>query len=276
MHFQFTHIYYLLLLVPTLAWVIWFALKSDVQVSAWRRWTSLAIRIVVLLAIVFAIAGLQWLLPVEGMNVFFLLDRSDSIPPAQQESAREYVNKISKQKEKSDKAGVIVFGTEASIETTPNAAVDVQKIQAIIGTERTDLASAIRLGTAAFPENGQKRLVLLTDGNENIGDAISAVLTANQQLGVSVDVLPLGTSRANDVSVQKVQIPPKRKKGQAFEAKIFVQADQAQPATVRLYLNNKSLGEKKVELSKGKNLYTFPQTLNEPGFYSYDVAVDAP
>ncbi|HYV26087.1 MAG TPA: glutamine amidotransferase, partial [Candidatus Eisenbacteria bacterium] len=155
-------------------------------------------------------------------------------------------------------------------------AVDIQKIQAIIGTERTDLASAIRLGTAAFPENGQKRLVLLTDGNENIGDAMSAVLTANQQLGVSVDVLPLGTSRANDVSVQKVQIPPKLKKGQAFEVKIFVQADEGQQATVRLHLNDKSLGEKKVELSKGKNLFTFPQTLNEPGFYSYDVGVDAP
>src|SRR5689334_3070095 len=127
MHLQFTHIFYLLLLVPTLAWVIWFAIKSDVQVSAWRRWTSLGIRIVVLLAIVFAIAGLQWLLPVEGMNVFFLLDRSDSIPAPQQEMALEYVNKTSKHKEKSDKAGIIVFGTEASIETTPNAAVDIQK-----------------------------------------------------------------------------------------------------------------------------------------------------
>src|SRR3982750_3289011 len=99
MHLQFTHRYYLLLLLPTLAWVIWLAIKSDVQVSAWRRWTSLAVRIVVLTAIVFAIAGLQWLLQVQGMNVFFLLDRSDSIPSPQQEMAREYVNKISQQKE---------------------------------------------------------------------------------------------------------------------------------------------------------------------------------
>src|SRR5262245_16901864 len=98
MHFQFTHPYYLLLLIPGLAWVIWFAWKSDVQVSTWRRWVAVVIRTIVLTSIVFAIAGLQWLLPVEGMNVFFLLDRSDSIPSAQQESAREYVNKMSKQK----------------------------------------------------------------------------------------------------------------------------------------------------------------------------------
>src|SRR5204862_2974736 len=178
--------------------------------------------------IVFAIAGLQWLLPVEGMNVFFVLDRSDSVPSPQQETARAYVNRAAKQMKSVDKAGVIVFGSEASIESSPNSAIDLQKIQAVVGTERTDLAAAIRLGTAAFPENGQKRLVLLTDGNENVGDAMSAVLAGKQQLGVTVDVLPMGVSRANDVSVQKVQVPPKLKKGQAFEVKIFAQADEAQ------------------------------------------------
>jgi uncharacterized membrane protein len=275
MKFQFTHPIYLLLLVPALAWVIWFAWKSDVQVSIWRRWTAAGVRALVLALLVFALAGLQWLRPQEGMNVFFVLDRSESIPSAQQEMARDYVNKSSKQMNKVDKAGVIVFGSEASIEASPNAAVDVQKIQAVVGTERTDLAAAIRLGTAAFPENGQKRLVLMTDGNENVGDAMAAVLAA-KPLGVTVDVVPMGVSRANDVSVQKVQIPPKLKQGQAFEAKIFVQADQPQSAAVRLYRNEQYLGEQKVELSAGKNLFTFPQTLPDPGFYSYDIRIDAP
>ena len=274
MNFQFTHPYYLLLLAPALAWVIWFAWKTDVQVSPWRRWTALGIRIVVLAAIVFAIAGFQWLRPVEGMNVFFALDRSDSIPSPQQDAAREYVNRISKEKKKEDKGGIIVFGAEASIESSPNAAVDVQKIQAVVGTERTDLAAAIRLATAAFPETGQKRLVVMSDGNENVGDAMSAVVAA-KPLGVTVDVVPMGVMRANDVSVQKLQLPPKLKEGQVFEAKIFVQADRATPATVRLFRDDQFLGEQKVELSAGKNLFTFPQTLSKPNFYKYDVQVDA-
>ena len=275
MKFQFTHPYYLLLLLPALAWVFWFVWKSDVQVSAWRRWMAMVIRTILVVALVFAIAGFQWLLPVEGMNVFFVLDRSDSIPSQQQDAARDYVNKVAKAKQKVDRAGVIVFGSEASIESMPNSAVDLQKIQAVVGTERTDLAAAVRLGTAAFPETGQKRLVLMTDGNENIGDAMSAVLAAHQQLGVSVDVLPMGVSRANDVSVQRVLVPSKLKKGQAFEVKIFVQSDQPQKAAVRLYRNEQYLGEQPVELSAGKNLFTFPQTLPDQGFYSYDVRVDA-
>lgn len=273
MSLQFTHPWWLLALAPALVWVFWLAWNSDVQISPWRRWSSVAVRTMVVLLLGLAIAGLQWLRPLEGMNVFFVLDRSDSIPSAQQEAAREYVNKAFAEKKPVDQAGVLVFGTDASIESSVSPAVDLQKIQAVVGTERTDLAAAIRLGTAAFPETGQKRLVLLTDGNENIGDAVAAALAA-KPLGVSIDVVPLGVSRGSDVSVQKISLPNTLKKGQTFEVKIFAQADKSQTATVRLYRNDQLLGDQTVELNAGKNLFTFPQTLTEPGFYSYDVALE--
>src|SRR5438132_14098689 len=114
--FQFTHPFYLLLLLPALGWMFWLALKSDVQISAWRRWAAVAVRTLVIVAIVFAVAGLQWLLPVEGMNVFYLLDRSDSIPAPQQDLVKNYVNQSVTFKRNPDKAGIIVFGSQASLE----------------------------------------------------------------------------------------------------------------------------------------------------------------
>ncbi|MDA1275753.1 MAG: VWA domain-containing protein [Verrucomicrobia bacterium] len=273
MNFQFTHPWWLLLLPVCLGWVVWLSARSNVQLSPWRRWTALAIRLLVVILLVCAVAGLQWLRPLEGMNVFYVLDRSDSIPSVQQEAAKDYVNRTAKDKKSSDSAGVLVFGTDASIESSPNPIVDLQKIQAVVGTERTDVASAIRLGTAAFPETGQKRLVLLTDGNENVGDALGAIMAA-EPLGVTVDVVPLGVSRGHDVSVQKLSLPNNLKKGQTFDVKIFAQTDRAQSARVRLYRNDQLLGEQDVQLAAGKNLFTFPQTLTDPGFYSYDVAVE--
>ncbi|MEY4385527.1 MAG: hypothetical protein RLY20_810 [Verrucomicrobiota bacterium] len=274
MNFHFTHPIWLFALVPALAWVVWLAVKSDVQTAKWRRWTSGTIRVLVLLAIVLAIAGIQWLRPIEGMNVFFLLDRSDSIPSAQQDAAKEQVNKFAAKMERVDKGGVIAFGSEAAIEFNPNTAVKVEKIQAVVNTERTDLSAAIRLGTAGFPETGQKRLVLMSDGNENIGAAIDA-LAAARSLGVTLDVVPVGVARMNDLSVQKLGLPSNLKKGTAFEAKIFVQADHPTDAKVRLYRNDQYLGEQDVRLDSGKNLLTFPQKLTEPGFYNYDVRVEA-
>ena len=275
MQFQFTHPWWLLLLPVLGTAVVWLALRSYVQASPTRRRIGLALRLIVFAALVLALAGLQWKRPLEGLNVYFLLDRSDSVPSAQQEAAREYVNQAAARKQTIDQGGVVVFGNGASIETAPSRKVDLPKIHAVVGGERTDIAGAIRLGTAAFPETGQKRLVLLSDGNENIGEALGAVAAA-RALGVSVDVLPLGVARGGDVSVQKVSVPSLLKKGQTFEVKIFAQADTNREATLRLFRNDQFLGEQKIELNAGKNLFAFPQTLTEPGFYSYDIQVDAP
>ncbi|MEI7733417.1 MAG: glutamine amidotransferase [Verrucomicrobiota bacterium] len=276
MNFQFTNPEFLWLLLPAVAWVLWWALRSDVQVSAWRRWTSLVIRLVVIFFLVFAMAGVQWMKPREGVNVLYLLDRSDSIPSQQQDAARKYVNETAKDKKEVDNAGLVVFGSEAAIEFSPAATIDPNnnKVLAVVGAQRTDIAAAIRLGTAAFPEHGQKRIVLVSDGNENAGDALASVLAA-RPLGVTVDVLPLGVERGNDVSLQKLTLPNRVKEDQPFEAKILVNADQAQDGTLRLYRNDEYLGEQKVKLDKGKNVFTIQDTIKQPGFYSYSAVIEA-
>jgi uncharacterized membrane protein len=276
MSFQFTHPEWLLALLGAIPWILWLTIHSDVHTDSWRRWTAMGIRLVIVCALVFAIAGLQWNKPQEGMNVFFLLDRSDSVPSDQQEFAREYLTQVSNAKKREDNIGVLVFGTEASIESSPLSVVRSDtKIYAVVDGDRTDIASAIRLGTAAFPETGQKRLVVLSDGNENSGDAMSAILAA-RPLGVTLDVVPIGASRRGDVSVQKLAVPGAIKEGQPFEVQIFTEADEEQEATVRLFLNEQALGEQQVRLEAGKNLFSFPQTLEEPGFYSYEVRVEVP
>src|SRR5687768_8845371 len=144
MNFQFTAPHFLWLLPVAWAWAAWLSWKSDAQLNRFRRWLVLGVRLVVLLLIVLALAGLQWLRPLEGVNVLFLLDRSESIPSPQQESARKHVNTAAKEKSRTDKAGVLVFGTDAAIEISASPAVDVQKINAVVPTERTDIAADIR------------------------------------------------------------------------------------------------------------------------------------
>ncbi len=277
MNLHFTHPTYLLALPVALAWVIWLAWKSDVSLGGWRRWIAFALRFVIVTLLVLALAGLQWRKAIEGVNVVFLLDRSDSVPSAQQEEAVKYAQTVAMEKKKGDRSGLLVFGANAAIESSPHEIVepDKQKILAVVNSERTDIAAAVRLGTAAFPENGQKRLVLLSDGNENVGEVMRAVLSA-KPLNVSIDVIPLGVARGNDVSIQRLGLPGRVKKGQTFDAKIFIQTDKKQMAKLRLYRNEQPLGEQTIEIEPGKNLYTFPQTLSDPGFYNYSVQVEVP
>jgi uncharacterized membrane protein len=277
MNFQFTHPAYLLAFVPALLWVLWLFWQTDVQIGMVRRWLALIFRIVIVTALVLAVAGLQWRQPLEGINVMFALDRSDSVPSPQQEAALKYALRVSAEKTKEDRVGFLVFGSEPALETTVNSWIDPkkEKIFAVVGSDRTDLAGAVRLGTAAFPETGQKRLVVLSDGNENVGDVLGAVLSA-KPLGVSIDVVPLGVARGNDVSLQRLTLPSRVKKGQTIEAKIFVQSDRRQKGMLTLYRDEQPLGKQEVELEAGKNLFTFPQTLTEPNFYTYSAYIEVP
>ena len=150
MNFQFSNPIWLLALPPAVLWVAWLFWKSDVQIGAWRRWMALVLRLLVVLALCLAMAGLQWRKPQEGMTVYYMLDRSQSIPSPQQDAARNFVNQSSKSKKANDTVGVLVFGADAAIETRPNTQIDLHQIQAVVGAERTDIASAIRLGSASL------------------------------------------------------------------------------------------------------------------------------
>ena len=275
MPFQFTHPSWLLALPVGLLWIVLVARGSGLALAPWKRSTILLSRLLLLFALVGALAGLQRRQPSEGMNVFFLLDRSDSIPTTLQESSLRFVNEAVRHKDLKDRAGVLVFGSDAALETTASAMVDLQRINAVISPDRTDIAGAIRLATAAFPEEGQKRMVLVSDGNENMGDALSALLSARGQ-GITLDVLPRGVERRSDASVDRVSIPPRLKKGQVFEPKVYVDSAQEQKGILRIFRNDQLLGEQPVELKSGKNVFSFSQKLDETGFYRYDTQLEIP
>jgi len=98
MTFQFSNPLWLLALPVATAWTVWLFWKSDVQIGVWRRWTALVLRLLVMLALCFAAAGLQWRKPQQGMTVYYMLDRSQSIPSPQQDAQRAFVNQSFKAK----------------------------------------------------------------------------------------------------------------------------------------------------------------------------------
>src|SRR6185503_2452962 len=97
--------------LPVWGWIFLLAWKTDVQLGPWRRYVALGLRLLVTLLVDLAIDALQWKQPMQGWNMFFLLDRSEAVPSQQQEAARLLVNKFAGEKKKEDKVGLLVFGT---------------------------------------------------------------------------------------------------------------------------------------------------------------------
>jgi Ca-activated chloride channel homolog len=273
--FDVAHPIWIVVLPLALVWIVWLAATSNAQLPAWRRGLATALRGLILSAILLALAGLQALLPVEHMTIFFLLDRSESVPTSQETTAHEWIQRVTSQKRAQDRAGLIVFGKTPAIHARASPAPYLNTLHTIVPTDRTDIGAAIQLATAAFPETGQRRIVLLSDGNENLGDASATAIATAAALNASIDVLPLEPLQGGDVAIQRVHIPSTVRIDQPFEVMVFVHADEPGPAIFRLHRNEQAQGEQTIHLEAGRNLLAFPQRLGNPGFYTYDVRLEA-
>ena len=261
---------FLLLVLP---WVIWLSWKSPAGLDRWRRVLSVTLRVLILVGVILALAGFELRQRNDSLAIVFLLDYSDSIPERYRTAMLDYVKTATKNKVPRDKAGVIIFGGDASIEVMPSEQIDVQKVYSIVNTHATDIGASLRLAQAALPTDSQRRIVLISDGNENLGDAIQEAESARAN-GVTVDVLAVEEAKRMDLQLEKVMMPAILKKGETFEVKIHILASDPAPAKLRIFRNGRYLGEQEVHVEKGRNVFAFPQTIEDTGFHSYAVEIE--
>ena len=274
--------YLLLLLLLPLLWRLSF--RSLAGLGKWRRLTALGLRSLVLTLIVLALADVQYQQRSERLTVIYLLDQSLSIPTAQRQAMIDYVNEsIDKHLDpaQNDRYAVIVFGRDAAVEI-PLVDIDIplrSHIESILDPEYTDLATAIQRAKAMFPHDAAKRIVLVTDGNQNLGDAQREAHTA-AVAGVSLDVVPVMLSARNEVSVEKVDMPASARRGQPFDLRVVLRNDapQATGRTVSGKLRivrkagdrEQTIVEQQVDIPPGKRVYTIREQIDQPDFYTYE------
>ena len=276
--FDFASPWYLLLLALSPLIYLWWR-QSLAGLSPARRKASLVVRGIVVLLLVLALAELRWVQVNRRLAVFFVIDRSESIPAEQREAARQYVIEASRSLDpaRDDLAGVVAFGRTAGIEISPKPEpLDLQSFVTLIEPDATDMASAIRLASAAFPEGAGKRIVILSDGNENRGNVIEEARIARSQ-GVAVDVVPITYSYPAEISIDKLLVDPQLDIGQPFDIRVVVDSTAETEAVLRLYENDVHIpqGDPVVKLKPGKNVLDFRgRRLDAPGRYYYEARIE--
>lgn len=222
--FQYPWYLLLLLLIPA---VWWLGMKSLAGLGPWRRFFALFFRTLVMLLVIFAIAGIQWIWSSEKLTVIYLLDQSDSIPVAKRQLMFEYaIESVKKHREagRQDRAGLIVFGREASIEIPPfdENLPNVTRPESNFGkSDATNLEGALKLAQASFLEDSAKRIVVLTDGNQTLGSA-EATAQRLSDTGIGIDVVPVRLDSRTEVLVEKVDVPGYVRQGQTIDARVVI------------------------------------------------------
>ncbi|MBX7255595.1 MAG: glutamine amidotransferase [Candidatus Hydrogenedentes bacterium] len=264
-----------LILVP---WTIGLGSKLR-SLSATRKWTAITIRVIVLLCMIFALAGAELVKINDKLAVFFLLDRSYSIPEATRLAAEQTVKTMTQANMTSkDEAGIVAFGENPSIELSMGPTLELDTVQSYVGGEQTDIAAAIRLAMAAFPQGCMRRIVIMSDGNETYGSLLEEAKLA-QAAGVGVDVLPIVLGQQPEVRMREVASPNRVNADEPFKLRVVVEADQDSQATLRLYQRGREgrqlMQTAPVTLQKGDNAFLLPLELSNSGFYEYEAVVES-
>jgi len=280
--FQYPWFLLLLLIIP-LVW--WLGLKSLAGLGPWRRAIALALRTAVMLLIILAIAGVQWIWSSEKLTVIYLLDQSDSIPVAKRQLMFEYAIqsvKAHRHAERQDRAGLIVFGREAAIEIPPfdEALPNINRAESFFGkSDATNLESALKLAQASFLEDSAKRIVILTDGNQTLGSAEASAQRLSET-GIGIDVVPVRLDSKTEVLVEKIDVPGFVRQGQTVDARVVINRycepgnEKDIPGKLRVIrrIGNQSetLASGDYTLDRDINVIPIPHKIEETAGYTYE------
>ncbi len=282
-HLAFDSPWYLVLLLglPVLWWL---SLRTLSAMGRVRRVVAITLRSVIYLCLVMALAEAQWVRTSNRLTVLFLLDQSLSISQTQTDTLIDYINKaIAGQRDaaREDRVGVLVFGREAAIEIPPmDEEQRMPRVETQVDREHTNLAGAMRLAQASFPHDAANRVVILSDGNQNVGDA-QAMARALAEAGIGIDVIPIRSRVLGEVAVEKVTIPADVRRGQPFDLRVVLdntaaEGEQPQPVEGRLQVVRKAGGreevltEQDITLEPGKRVFSIREEIDQPEFYTYE------
>ncbi|WP_147872798.1 VWA domain-containing protein [Stieleria maiorica] len=281
---SFEHpIYLWLMLALPVLWYLGY--RSLGVLGKTRRALALMLRTFVWTILVFALAGVQLVRVSDVITVMYVLDQSESIPSAKRQVMLDFVVRNVKRHRdgrRGDKAGIIVFGRDASIEIPPfDDEIRLRRLESLMDRgDATNLESALNLAQATMPEDTARRIVVVTDGNENLGQARKLVARV-AAAGIGIDVVPVMLDAKSEVLVEKIDLPSDIRKGQPFEARIVVNnytdapSEGGEPTQGKIRVkqkvgdNESILLEQDITLEPGKNVFPLRHTIEQPAPYIY-------
>jgi uncharacterized membrane protein len=280
-----------LLLLGLIPVIILLSYRSLAGLGPVRRWVAIALRCSLILFLTLALAEVRIRHQNENITALFLVDRSLSIPEEYDPEApvdspridlrwdrvEKFINEtvaLRGPQHKYDRAGLILFGRRPRLELPPSNAplfnFHFKDAASNIDGNYTDIAAAIKLALASFPEGTGKRIVLISDGNENLGNAEEQARIAKLN-GAQIDVVPLAARyrNENEVLVQSVEAPPKTEQGSRVPIRVLIRSYH--PRTVYGTLTLEQIADgtrlpvddspRNVQLRPGLNSFSFQQPL---------------
>jgi len=249
------------------------SLRSLAGLDPVRRVAALVVRSLLVIAVAVCLARVRHVQRSDDLTVLFLMDRSYSVQE-KQSVQEEFIRSVTEEMSADDRVGLIDFARNAYLQQRPLSGYHVPpgRLPIMPNTDRTDVASAMRLAMAMFPHDTTKRIVLLSDGNDNMGDVLTEARRAKAD-GIPIDVVPLWYRHENEVYFDRMIAPAYAEPGEQVPIRMILNSHRRATGTVDVYQNDRlvELPEKsrRVTLQPGPNTFMIKLPVREAGTQTY-------
>lgn len=264
----------LLLFIPIAALVFLTWRRSSLPFPKRQRWLILGCRLLLFALVISALAGAAWSQPITRQAVVFVGDISASTTP-QRAFIEQWINSALKHRRPDDQVGIVAVGRNALVEQSVQSQINFSHFESTPDTNYTDLAAGLRLAAAILPTNSERRIVLLTDGQQNLEDALQEAQLLQQE-GIRLDIVPLPSASGPDARINGLNAPENLHTNERFVLRTQLYSNVAEQATLRLYLDQTLVAQQKIHLVIGQQEVDFNLLAPPPGFHTFRVTLEAP
>lgn len=227
--------------------------------------------LITLLLLVGAKIGFTW--TVNDTATVYLIDASDSMK-SNNLISESFVREAMGDMKDTDTAGVILFGGDPVMENFLSKEPAFEKINSMVKGNYTNIERAITAGISILPEKSKKRVVLITDGEENDGDSHKTAGILRDK-GIDFKVFKVDRDRGNEVAVVNVTAPPRLNKNERYNIVVNIKSNFKTTGKLVLFDGNERAAEEVVEISRGDNKFVFSDIAEGTGLKTYRAVLEA-
>ncbi|MGA7873166.1 MAG: vWA domain-containing protein, partial [Candidatus Binatus sp.] len=276
--FDRPYLLWLLVLVPLAATPGILAMRAGLRLAGAAAATLRAACVVALVAM---LAGLRipGRIAARSVVVVAALDESRSVSPDQQDWMRSQIERLKSSMAPTDRLAIVGFGRDARLLAPLTDPRLLGHFGDGVDGGATNIAGALTAAESLFPSEADKRIVLLSDGNETEDSAMTEV-PAMLEDDVRIFAAAPPPSASERIAVTNFYSPDTVRADQQFAFRIDVESESQSPVVALLKLDRDgvAVGGESITLKPGLNRFELPYRLARPGAYlmSAEVSIAAP
>ncbi|NMA91619.1 MAG: VWA domain-containing protein [Firmicutes bacterium] len=207
----------------------------------------------------------------KGQSIVYLLDQSRSVESAPELTG--WINESLASAGPADQGAILGFAQNSRLLKPFTMERLATGSSTDVNPDFTAIEGALKAASSLFPAASNRRILLISDGQETDGDSLNFARTLAVQ-NIPVDILPIEVEPGEEVAVLDLILPRQCHPEQQVLVEIALQSTVGTRAELSLFWGGALVYQEPVSLAAGRQSFTIPVTVSGEGFQPVQAVIE--